>query len=237
MIRIVLLLVVGVLLGGAGGGFWRAQRPAITVDSGAVARITDTLRTAPAGAVLLAGNSHAEIASAAPPACTALVNAGIGAATARSYADTLDRITEPARLRLGVLVIGTNDILRRDRPLSDASRAAFRGDAGRILAWLQARAGRVVVAAVPPIGAVAARKLEPAAVATMSAELRALCRPPGCGYVDPFVDLRDGASGLARAGTLSDGLHLADYPAMLAALGLCAADGRGPSLASGDAPD
>ena len=85
-----------------------------------------------------------------------------------------------------------------------------------------------MIAAVPPIDATAARKLEPAAVAVYSAELAGLCRRRGCRYVDPFADLRDGAGGLARAGALEDGLHLADYPAMLRALDLCTSDGVGP---------
>ena len=99
-----------------------------------------------------------------PSTCTPWVNAGIAGTKARDYATAIDRITEPARFRLAVLLTGTNDIMRRDKPLSQSSKARFAADVAHILVWLRKRTDEVIVAAVPPVGIAATRRREPAAV-------------------------------------------------------------------------
>ena len=121
---------MGLLVGVAGLGLTRAPRPVPAVDPGMVARLARDLSTAPAGAVLLAGKSHAGIAGEEAPSCTPWVNAGIGG----SYAALVDRVPAPARLHLAALLIGTNDILRRARPLEPASVARFQEDVAHVLA-------------------------------------------------------------------------------------------------------
>ena len=221
MNRAALVFGLGALVGVLGAGMAGWPRAAMATDPATVARIARNLQTAPTDAVLLAGNSHAAGAADRGPPCAPWVNAGIGGATARSYAAVIDQVPETARVRLAVLLIGSNDILRRDRPLSADSLARFRADSAKILGWLEARAVRVLVAAVPPIGVTATRKRDPAAVAVYSGMLADLCQERGCRFVDPFTALRDGAGGLGRPEALPDGVHLADYPAMLAALDVC----------------
>lgn len=195
------------------------------VDAHATARlpvILADLGLAQPDAVLLMGNSHAEMAGETRPrTCMPAINAGIGGAKARDYAAALPHLWMSMRPRLAVLLIGTNDILRGDRPLSAMARARFAADSASIVAWMQAHAESVIVVAVPPIGASAVGKRDPAAVAAYSEILRGLCRAPGCRFADPFASLRDGEGGIASAQALPDAIHLADYPAMLAALGLC----------------
>lgn len=187
---------------------------------------TDML-TSPSGAVLLAGNSHAEIAGhSGLPNCTPWVNAGIAGTKARNYRTAIERITAPARFRSAVLFIGTNDIMRRDKPLSQSSKSRFAADVSYILGWLRGRADEVIVAAVPPIGAAATRRREPAAVSVYSDILRRLCQSSGCRFEDPFIGMRGDGNALAGDEALPDAIHLADYPAMLHNLNICPDIGR-----------
>lgn len=210
-----------VLIGtGLGLHALRSPKPDSDYVQSRLAAITTALAAAPRDAVLLVGNSHAALAAMAAPACTAWINAGIGGADARGYAALLDRLPAGPPIRVGVLLLGTNELVRRRHPLAPKIQTRFRADAARVLAWLQARAARVVVVAVPPIGATATDLRDPAAVAVYSDLLAGLCRSPACRFVDPFTGLRAG-DGLARDGALPDGVHLADYPALLEALDLC----------------
>ncbi|HEX8416859.1 MAG TPA: GDSL-type esterase/lipase family protein [Methylobacterium sp.] len=183
--------------------------------------IAAALREASPDAVLLAGNSHATLAAEAAPACAEWIDAGVPGATAHDYAARLSDLPSEANVRLAVLLIGTNDIRRAQQPLEAEALARFRADGERIVGWLRARARLVVVAAVPPIGEAATGKRDPAAVGAYSEALRDLCRDQGCRFADPFSGLRAGSGGLARPDALVDGIHLADYPALLGALDLC----------------
>lgn len=190
------------------------RRPAV---AGALAR-------ASRDAVLIAGNSHADRAGTGELSCGPLVNAGLAGAQAAEVTAFLAGLPVAAPARRGVLIVGTNDILRTKSPLSGAARARFAAEAAASLAWLEAHTRTLVVAAVPPIGRDAVGKRDPAAVAVYSEILSGLCRAPTCRFVDPFAALRADEPGLARPGALSDTVHLADYPAMLTALDLCRAE-------------
>lgn len=208
--------------------------------------IAAALAGMPDGSVLIAGDSHAELAGAAALPCAGLVNAGLAGARAREVAAGLSGLPPGRRARLAVLIVGTNDILRAADPLSGQARARFAAEAAASLAWLSDRAEGVVVAAVPPIGPEAAGKRDPSAVPVYSGILRELCRGQGgrqggakgggraCRFADPFAALRGARAGLARPGALTDAIHLADYPAMLAALDLCPAPQRPAGAAPGD---
>lgn len=192
--------------------------------------IAAALAAMPPGAVLIAGNSHANLAAQGGLPCTPLVDAGFPGARAGAVAQGLSGLRAAAPARLGVLLVGTNDIRRGGAPLSRRARTRFAAEAAADLAWLGANADAVVVAAVPPIGPEAAGKRDPAAVEVYSAILRDLCRDAGrCRFADPFAALRSHEPGLARPGALTDAIHLADYPAMLAALALCPAEAQRPA--------
>ena len=216
-----LLLLALTLPGGGAGLVRKPDRPALDHALARRPAIAAALAGVVPGAVLIAGNSHAELAGRVGLPCAPLVNAGIAGARAREVADGLAGQRAATWGRLGVLLIGTNDLLRVARPLSAQARARFAAEAAASLAWLSQNAERVVVAAVPPLGKAAAFRRDPAAVAVYSDILRGLCRPGTCRFADPFADLRDGDSGLAKPGSLPDAIHLADYAAMLDGLDLC----------------
>lgn len=180
-------------------------------------------------AVLIVGNSHAEFAGAGALACGPLVNAGLAGAQAAEITAFLAGLPVTRPARLGILIVGTNDILRTATPLSSAARARFSAEVAASLARLGGQTRSLRVAAVPPIGRDAVGKRDPAAVAVYSEILRGLCRAPTCRFVDPFAVLRADEPGLARPGALSDTVHLADYPAMLNALDLCPAERQRPT--------
>jgi hypothetical protein len=168
--------------------------------------------------VLIAGDSHAELASPAVRPCGwEVVNAGVSGARVGFYRDVIQALHGSAKPRAIVLMIGTNDIILRGDPLSPAHLAAFGEEAAHLLAALKALTPRLVVTAVPPVDPVAAKRLEAAAVAPYSQQLAALCARLGCRFADPFADLR-GEDGFARAGALRDGLHMAHYRTALAKL-------------------
>lgn len=180
------------------------------------------IRAALAGArpgfVFLAGNSHAEIVGPLLAGRTPLVNGGIGGTSARGYAAQLDRLSFGARARVAVLIVGTNDILRRADPLSERTRSGFEAAVARIVDRLRAHADRVLVAAVPPLGPEAAAIRDPAAVAAYNETLRGLCERHGCRFIDPFAGLRDGEPGLTSQAAPPDGVHLRDYDGLADAL-------------------
>lgn len=119
---------------------------------------------------------------------------------------------------MAVLFVGTNDILRRAEPLSESTRNGFEAATARILVWLSAHAGVVLVAAVPPLGPEAVAIRDPAAVTAYTQALRVLCERRGCRFIDPFAGLRDGELGLTTQTAPPDGVHLRDYDALAAEL-------------------
>ena len=216
------LALAGIL---AAGGAWLVrwrEEPRLSVTLYAQNRLVAIqvhLDEAPPGYVLIAGDSHAELQSGAERVCGAeTVSAGVSGAGAGAYADLLARLTFPTRPSAAVLTIGTNDLNRRRDPTGAGAAAAFEGAVLALVGRLKALTDTVVVTAVPPIGRDAAGRLDAAAVGDYSARIRALCRRAGCTYADPFADLREEDSGLARDGALRDGLHLARYRPVLRAL-------------------
>lgn len=187
------------------------------------------LDEAPADYVFLAGDSHAELNPPAQRPCgLELVNGGVSGASAPVYADLVATLRFPVRPRDVVLTIGTNDILAKNRPREPAAAARYEEAATRIVRVLMAVTDRLVVTALPPIGRGLEGRLDPLAVADYSDRLRNLCDRLGCRFQDPFAGIRDGATGFAKPGTMRDGLHLAAYRPVLAALA--------PALCGGGTP-
>ncbi len=180
--------------------------------------IRAALTEAKPGFVFLAGNSHAEIVAPALDRQMHVVNGGIGGTSARGYAAQIDALPFSARAGTAVLFVGTNDILRRADPLSEATRSGFEAAAARIVEWLRVHADVVLVAAVPPLGPEAVAGREPAAVAAYTEALRSLCEQHGCRLFDPFASLRNGEPGLTPEAAPPDGVHLRNYDALAAEL-------------------
>lgn len=177
------------------------------------------LDEAPADYILIAGDSQAELQNTAARACGwELVNGGVNGVSAALYAELLPTLTVGIRPQAIALTIGTNDILRKNDPLSVGALARFEASAARIVAHLRTLSDRIVVSALPPIGPDGGVRLEPLAVGAYSRRLETLCRRLACIFTDPYAASRDGETGLARPGTMRDGFHLRAYRPALKAM-------------------
>jgi len=230
---LVLAIFAAALIGLGGALGWSLRQPRLNVGLYAQNRLVAIqahLDEAAAGYVLLAGDSQAELQSPAARLCGAeIVNAGISGAGTALYGELFARLSIPHRPAAVVLTIGTNDLNRKHEPRMPAAAERFEASLGRLVARLRAVSDVVVVTALPPIGAGVADRLDASAVADYSERIRRLCARDGCLTADPYRALRggdaQGADGLARPDALRDGLHLARYRPVLAALEpvLCAA--------------
>lgn len=223
MKRLALPVLAGLVLIGVGGLIgWRLHRPAADARAYAAMRLIAvqvSLDEAPPDFVFLAGDSQAELQPGSQRPCgLALVNGGVSGSTAAAYADHLAHLTFAGHPRAVALTIGTNDILTKNQPRSVEAAARFEASVERILTRLESVTGRVVVTALPPVGRELGHLIEAGAVADYSRRLQILCGRLGCAFADPFLALRDGDSGFAKAGAMRDGLHLAAYRPALVAL-------------------
>lgn len=174
--------------------------------------INEALARAPAGFVFIAGDSHAALMGGAPLCGRPVVNGGAGGANAKVYAGLARELTFRARPSATVLVIGTNDLLLKNRPSLPANLAWRVNQAETVVNLLAARGGRLVMTMVPPVSERVARKFDLVALETLSGELRRLCEEVrDCHFTDLFADARSTALGIARPGALADDLHLAGY--------------------------
>lgn len=165
------------------------------------------------GFVLLAGDSHMELYGTPALACgKAVANVGVSGVGVRFYSGFVDQIAVPAKPSVAVLTIGTNDLLRKKRPTSDATRTRWEEDARKVVVALRGMAPKVVVNAVPPIGESLDKVIDSDGVKVYSDVLSGICSAvQGCVYKDPFAKVRSFKFGIARPGTMSDELHLANY--------------------------
>lgn len=223
MTRALLAAVAAVVLVGLGvAAGWFLRKPATDARAYATMRLVAVqvaLDEAPSDYVFMAGDSQTELQPGGQQPCgMTLVNGGVSGATAAAYAEYLARLAFPHRPQAASLTIGTNDILLKMGPRGAETAARFEATAERIVRLLQAQAGRVVVTALPPVGREIAAVVDAAAVGDYSQRLKAMCGRLGCTFADPFAELRDGQTGFAKPGTLRDGLHLAKFKPVLAAL-------------------
>ena len=211
----------GLFCGGLVLGWW--MRPP-RLDARLYARdrlivVQAHLDEAPADYILIAGDSQAELQNTAARACgRELVNAGVNGVSAALYAELLPSLTVRTRPQAIALTIGTNDILRKNDPLSPEAMARFDSSVAKIVAHLGTLGDRVVVTALPPIGQAFAGRIDPLAVGAYSERLEGLCRRIGCVFTDPFAAIREGDTGFARPGAMRDGLHLKAYRPVLKAM-------------------
>ena len=210
------LLGLGLLLG------WWMRTPRADARSYARDRLIVVqvhLDEAPEAYILIAGDSQAELHSTAARACgREIVNGGVNGASAALYAELLPMLAVNTRPQAIALTIGTNDILRKNDPLSLDALARFEASASRIVTHLAKLSDRVVVTALPPVGQASHGRFDPLAVGAYSRQLEAICERLGCVFTDPFAAIREGETGLARPGTMRDGLHLKAYRPVLQAM-------------------
>ncbi len=216
---------------GAGGGYAAARsslKARLTVSVGAyglarAAVVASALRQSGRGYVLVAGDSHAELAAPDAPSCgRKLVNAGLSGAKADDYATFLSAVSAKAgpapRAAVAVVTLGTNHLLRKRNPAGKEAADRYEADLETVVRALSAMADRVVVAAVPPLMPSQDPYVDRAGAANLTARQASVCRRAGCETADPYAYARDADFGTARAGSSSDGLHLSDYRPAYAAL-------------------
>lgn len=187
-----------------GVAHYRSTKSASAKEVAAKARpaMAAALGRARPGFVLIAGDSHA---AALHLPCDS-VNVAVGGLKARDVRAHLARLPMPVEPSAVLVVVGTNDVLRKQSPLE------------RVDDWVSAvrqvveRFRKVVVVtAIPPVGEELAAIFDPDAIHVYSHRLEHLCSDGGCVYVDPWKTLRSRLFGLARQGALVDGLHVADH--------------------------
>ncbi|MFC5294960.1 SGNH/GDSL hydrolase family protein [Bosea minatitlanensis] len=188
-----------------GVAHYRSAKSASAKEVAAKARpaMAAELARAQEGFVLIAGDSHA---AALHLPCDS-VNVAVGGLKAHEVRAHLAQLPMPVEPSAVLLVVGTNDVLRKQSPLErvDDWVSAVRQVVGRFR--------KVVVTAIPPVGEELAAIFDPDAILVYSHRLDHLCSGGGCVYADPWNALRSRLFGQARPGALVDGLHVADHTA------------------------
>jgi lysophospholipase L1-like esterase len=191
------------------------SRQGITADIyalQAVPVINGQLFEARAGYVFLAGDSHVELVNPTFRLCgREIVNGGVSGAGASLYRDLLKTIEFRRPPDFAVLTIGTNDILRKNDPLSARRLETFERNVSAIVKGLPTRTRRIFVTPLPPVGRELVEKVQIEVIAAYSNRLRDLCERERCTFVDPFRSFREDDGSTARRGAMRDGLHLASY--------------------------
>ncbi|WP_079591709.1 SGNH/GDSL hydrolase family protein [Bosea thiooxidans] len=184
-----------------------------SLAEGDLRRVNQDLRGQTERFALVLGDSHA-VGLAAHMPCQR-VSAAVGGLKAADVAEQVRRLDIRKPPAAVLLAVGTNDMLRKHRPLQ--SRRDWVSSLQKAVAPFRGLGARVIVLALPPIGRELDRVFEQSAVAPYSEALEEMCRADGCIYADPWTDARSDKFGQGRPEAMSDNLHLDDYrPAMKA---------------------
>jgi lysophospholipase L1-like esterase len=213
-------LVLGIaaaLLVCTGAAFWigTEQPRELTSETYADQRlplINSQLYEAMPGFIFLAGDSHSELLNTTYRLCgKELVNGGVSGAKAELYRDIVGRLAFKGAPDAIVFSIGTNNLLRKKKPLSDAPTREFEDNVAHTVAAFRKKASRVIVLAVPPISTELKDKFEIGAVKAYSQALQKACERAGCEVIDPYDFAREADGNTARAQATRDGIHLSSY--------------------------
>ncbi len=177
--------------------------------------INSQLNEAKPGFIFLAGDSHSELLNTTYRLCgREVVNGGVSGAKAELYRDFVNRLAFKAAPDMVIYSIGTNNLLRKKKPLSTVPQVHFRDDVLLTVEAFRKKAPRVIVLAVPPIGTELKDKFEIAAVGDYSQALRSACERAGCDVIDPYDFARESDGNTSRAQATRDGIHLSSYRAV-----------------------
>lgn len=201
-----LLMVSALLLAGfVGASFGKGSGP---TNSGggsyleARSQIIDAhLRQIPGDYVLVMGDSHAESWLASTGCDLPVVNAGLAGATAESYSRFFANLSLPRPPRAIILMIGTNDALRRRIGDPDEAVTTYQRRVEALLKRAAEKTNSVTVTAIPPLDPKRAVGFSHEIAVRFSIALENTCSNQRCRFVDPFSD---GAE-------LFDGVHLINY--------------------------
>ncbi|WP_457094909.1 SGNH/GDSL hydrolase family protein [Microvirga sp. P5_D2] len=216
--------IAAALIACTGAAFWigTEQTHELTSETYADQRlplINSQLNEAKPGFIFLAGDSHSELLNTTYSLCgRELVNGGVSGAKAELYRDFVNRLAFKSAPDVVVYSIGTNNLLRKKKPLSDAPTREFTENVAHTVAAFRRKAPRVIVLAVPPIGTELKDKFEIGAASAYSQALRSACERAGCEVMDPYDFAREADGNTARAQATRDGIHLTSYRAVQARL-------------------
>ena len=168
------------------------------------------LRDARPGYIFIAGDSQAELLNPRLSCDRDVVNGGVSGTTVEVYRRIVDRLDFSNPPGAMLVVIGTNNLLRKQRPLSPEALSRFEEEASALLTQLLRVTSRVFVAAIPPVSEDARTLIEFDASKGFSEQIRVLCDRLGCEHFDPFASIRSADFGVARAGS-TDVLRLKSY--------------------------
>lgn len=175
----------------------------------------------PGDKIVIAGDSHAAFTAHASTCGANVVNAGASGATSARYLELLDSVRFADKVQRTVLLIGTNDTLKK----RGTTAAEFRSNAEKIVWKLSRVSERVTVSAIPPISPSKVQAFDDAKATEFSSILSGICdRFSNCSFSDPHRNYRTperpGASS-SDAYTTADGVHLSEYAALGANLAIC----------------
>ncbi|MGO4388906.1 SGNH/GDSL hydrolase family protein [Microvirga sp. 2YAF29] len=215
-----LLGIAAALIVCSGAAFWIGTETPRELTSEAYADqrlplINSQLNEAKPGFIFLSGDSHSELLNTTYRLCgRELVNGGVSGAKAELYRDFVNRLALDAAPAAVVYSIGTNNLLRKKKPLSAAPTRSFEDNVARTVAAFRRKAPRVIVLAVPPISTELKDKFEIAAVSAYSQVLQSACKRAGCEVIDPYDFARESDGNTARPQATRDGIHLSSYRAV-----------------------
>lgn len=211
----IVIFALTAVLAGAGAHAYLAPKPRLNAETYGrqlVEVIRRHLAEMPGGYVFVAGDSHAELFGPDYIPCgRKTVNGGISGAAVETYSELMRSVAFPTRPAVVVLTIGTNDLLLKKAPGNAENRDAFERAVKTLVRRFQSVSARVIVNAIPPVGTELRGHFDVLAIQTYSQRLRELCGSLSCEYADPFTAFRSAEFGIAKAGSMSDALHLADY--------------------------
>lgn len=160
----------------------------------------------------IAGDSHAELVVGRQSVCNLhTVNGGISGARAKNYNEALSHLIFPHKPDIFVLMIGTNDLLRKQNRFYESSPQIFEKEAERLIKDASRLSKRLIVLSIPPISSDLSRFFRVSDFADYKKALKDSCAKHSCEFVDPYDKIRSSAPFLAIEGAMRDGLHLSSY--------------------------
>jgi lysophospholipase L1-like esterase len=190
-------LMAGLLMGRAAGAVDEPPRYAALRAQIVAAH----LRQVDGDYVLLAGDSHVELAAPERLCGLRVVNAGLSGATASAYAAFLAGLRIDHAPRAVIVTLGTNDANRKRSGEPDLAARRYAAGLDAVLARAQQIAPLVLVVGPPPVDAIGAGAVSPDALDGIRRAAASRCGAGRCRYGEPYRGAED----------FIDGVHLRDY--------------------------
>ncbi|WP_201835669.1 SGNH/GDSL hydrolase family protein [Microvirga zambiensis] len=178
------------------------------------------MRDVAPGFILFAGDSHIDLYRQPSKLCDRdTINAGVSGANAAVYTAAIKKLKLPSKAAAAVLVIGTNDLLRK----ATVDSINYERKIETLLDALKVKAEFVFATAIPPVAEEKATDFDVGGIETYSKVIARVCgRLEKCSFHDPYEGLRrEGTFGIAKNGVTIDGVHARSYREIYEQLPLC----------------